>query len=205
MNENDRPITRGEYETHARDSQARDRDLASRLSSHATKSDERNRDLDARLADLKKAVDDSAFALTEELINLRRDLRIVATDRAMMRTPSTRAPAPALDATVTQNRARMTVDAASAFDTIESAGSSIAHMGIWRARPSLVVGFIGSLLALAVSFGLPLTHEQRTAILAVIPIGLAVVASMRGEKTKTALVKAALVKGSTLAPPDSRE
>lgn len=175
--------------------------VARALADHVKASDRRAAGTDAKLEAMRLAIDDMSSRVIVDLANIRNAIAAIGGAAALTRAAAV-PPRAVLDPTITQQRAALTVDAAAAATTIENGGGSIAHMGIWRARPSLVVGFVGSLLALAVSFGLPLTHEQRTAILAVIPLGLAVVASMRGEKTKTALVKAALYKGSTLAPPD---
>jgi len=46
---------------------------------------------------------------------------------------------------------------------------------MWTKEPALIVGFIGALIALGVSFGLPVTAEQVGFIMALVTAGLAFV------------------------------
>lgn len=82
------------------------------------------------------------------------------------------------------------------------ASAAIESLSIWKARPTLVVGFVGTLLALGVSFGLPITKEQTGAILACVFALLTLAASMRGKRTTDALVRAGERRGA-LAGSDS--
>jgi hypothetical protein len=55
----------------------------------------------------------------------------------------------------------------------------VSNLGdLWHLEPSLVTGVITALLALLVAFGLPITPEQKTAVLGIIGPVYAILAAL---------------------------
>ncbi len=61
-------------------------------------------------------------------------------------------------------------------------------LDLWRAEPALVVGFITAVLDLGIAFGLPLTADQKVAIIGVVSAALAMLGAtlVRAEVTPVA-------------------
>lgn len=57
---------------------------------------------------------------------------------------------------------------------------------LWTREPALIVGFVGAVIALAVSFGLPVTAEQVGFILAAVTAALAFVTRSQVSPVTTA-------------------
>jgi len=138
----------------------------------------------ARSRDLRSAIEE----LTSQVTGLRITVESFASRQAQQR-----AAAPLGVSDTHRN-----LSALSAAD----AQAAIESLSLWKARPALVAGFAGSLIALAVAFGLPITKEQTGAIMAVVIAALSLLASMRGRRTTEALVRAGERRGA-LAGPDS--
>lgn len=151
-----------------------------------------------RANELTETLDNAIAGLVAEMAGVRRIVESFANKNAQVRAAlqvSANNPGP-LDVTAT-NRNLYALSATEASAAIES-------LSIWKAKPTLVVGFVGTLIALAVSFGLPITKEQTGAILAAVFAGLAVVASARGQRTTAALVRAGERRGALAGPESMR-
>ncbi len=58
-------------------------------------------------------------------------------------------------------------------------------LDLWKSEPALVVGFVTAVLDLGIAFGLPVTPDQKIAIVGVVSAALAMLGAtfVRGEVT----------------------
>lgn len=142
--------------------------------------------LEKTMVDFADQRADGMGSLMNELGSLRTEIRAVGSARALAR-----ASIHDVDETPTgQYLARHT----------PGDHDPMAALSVWKARPAIVAGFVGSLVSLAIAFGAPISKGETGAIIAAVTMGLAVLASMRNRRTTKALVRDGERRGARMGP-----